>query len=225
VTGTTPGDRGRFDGFDVLAEADHWDHVTRAAVESRIRPSAAAFFDADEAATARALLDRLLAQDDEPKIPLLELIEPRLAAGETDGYRYVDMPDDPDAWKRSLRALDADACAAHGRRFPFLAPQPQKELLESVRTRKGDWHGMPAARVFGLWLRYATTAFYSHPWAWNEIGFAGPAYPRGFKTLAIDRLEPFERRERDARDPIPWMRKVDAAQSEHGVTSEPTEGH
>ena len=36
------------------------------------------------------------------------------------------------------------------------------------------------------------TAFYSHPAAWNEIGFAGPAYPRGYKNLGVDRREPFE---------------------------------
>jgi hypothetical protein len=216
--GVTPGGRGRFGDFDVLGEAGHWDGVTRDVVFARLDPRrAASFFDDDEAVTARALLDRLLAQDDEPKIPLLDLIEPRLAAGETDGYRYVDMPDDGDAWTRSLAGLGADASRAHGRAFAELDELAQRELIEVVRTTKGDWHGMPGSRVFQLWTRYAITAFYSHPWAWNEIGFAGPAYPRGFKTLAIDRLEPFERRERDPRDPIPWLHKVDAAQAEHGV--------
>jgi hypothetical protein len=218
MSAVTPGGRGRFGDFDVVREAGHWDGVTREVVLARLDPNGTGtFFDAGETATARALLDRLLAQDDEPKIPLFELVEPRLAAGETDGYRYADMPDDGDAWKRSLAGLDADASAAHGARFAALDARIQRELVERVRTTKGDWHGLPGARVFQLWMRYACTAFYSHPWAWNEIGFAGPAYPRGFKTLAIDRLEPFERRERDARDPIPWVHKVDAAQAEHGV--------
>ena len=46
--------------------------------------------------------------------------------------------------------------------------------------------------VWSLWTRYACTAFYSHPWAWNEIGFAGPAYPRGYKNTGIDARERFE---------------------------------
>ena len=38
-------------------------------------------------------------------------------------------------------------------------------------------------------------AFYSHPWAWNEIGFGGPAYPRGYMRLGpTSTREPFERR-------------------------------
>ena len=49
-----------------------------------------------------------------------------------------------------------------------------------------------AAHVWSLWTRYVCTAFYSHPWAWNEIGFGGPAYPRGYKNLGIDRREPYE---------------------------------
>ena len=51
---------------------------------------------------------------------------------------------------------------------------------------------MPAARVWSLWTRYAASAFYAHPWAWNEIGFGGPAYPRGYKNLGLDRREPWE---------------------------------
>ena len=34
--------------------------------------------------------------------------------------------------------------------------------------------------------------FYSHPAVWNEIGFGGPAYPRGYKALGIDKREPYE---------------------------------
>ena len=60
-------------------------------------------------------------------------------------------------------------------------------------------------------MRYACTAFYSHPWAWNEIGFGGPAYPTGYKNLGVERREPWEVAERDATDPVPWARRVERA--------------
>ena len=42
-------------------------------------------------------------------------------------------------------------------------------------------------------MRMILTGFYSHPWAWNEIGFGGPAYPRGFMRLgALGPREPYE---------------------------------
>ena len=49
--------------------------------------------------------------------------------------------------------------------------------------------------MWSLWTRSACTAFYSHPLAWNEIGFSGPAYPRGYKNPGIDAREPFEVRD------------------------------
>ena len=56
------------------------------------------------------------------------------------------------------------------------------------------WHRLVAAHVWSLWTPLRT-AFYAHPWAWEEIGFGGPAYPRGYKNLGIDRREPYEVRD------------------------------
>ncbi len=64
------------------------------------------------------------------------------------------------------------------------------------------WHDMPASRVWSLWTRYACTAFYSHPWAWNEIGFGGPAYPRGYKNAGMGRREPWEVADHHDTDPV-----------------------
>ena len=35
-------------------------------------------------------------------------------------------------------------------------------------------------------------AYYAHPWAWDEIGFGGPAYPRGYMRLEHGLPEPWE---------------------------------
>ncbi|HEV2633587.1 MAG TPA: hypothetical protein VGX23_00480 [Actinocrinis sp.] len=57
--------------------------------------------------------------------------------------------------------------------------------------------------MWSLWTRYACTAFYSHPAAWTEMGFPGPAYPRGYKNPGVDGREPFEVRDaRPAEDPV-----------------------
>jgi len=213
--GTTPGGHDRFPGFDVLGQAPGWDAVTQGVVLRRLGPpQPLRFFSVDEEAACRPLLDRLLAQDDEPRIPLFELIDARLAEDETDGYRYDDMPHDADVWRVSLRALDDDACERHQRVFAQLDRADQIELLDAVRTA-GHWRGLPAARLWSMWLRYACAAFYSHPWAWNEIGFGGPAYPRGYKALGLDHRENWERPEVDAHDPEPWARRVEAARARH----------
>jgi hypothetical protein len=214
--GTPNGAEEHFPGYDATAQAATWDEVTRRVVLRRLEPyGALSFFSPEEATCGRALLDRLLAQDREPRVPVIEVIDDRLARRAGDGYRYADMPEDGDAWRRSLVGLDGDAAAQHKRHFAELDWDIQGDLLETVRTTKGDWHGMPAGRVFSLWVRYACDAFYAHPLAWNEIGFGGPAYPRGYKALGIDKREPWEVPEHDAQDPIPWEQRVEAARRRH----------
>src|SRR4051794_17185147 len=192
--GRTPGDQGeRFPGFDVLGGIGTWDVVTAGVVLGRLGPPPSPrFFDPDEEAIARPLLDQLLDQRGEPRVPVLEMIDARLAEAQTDGWHYDDMPEDGQAWRDSLHALEADAQKSSGRGFAQLSWTDQTGLIQAVQDLgDGRWHGLPAARVWSLWTRYAATAFYAHPWAWNEIGFGGPAYPRGYKNLGLDRREPW----------------------------------
>ena len=121
------------------------------------------------------------------------MVDARLAAGETDGWRYDDMPEDGQAWRNTLALLDADAHQLSGTAFADAPPADQARLVQAVQDlASGNWHGLPAAHVWSLWTRYACTAFYAHPFAWAEIGFPGPAYPRGYKNIGVGKLEPFE---------------------------------
>ena len=185
---------GRFPGFDAMSQARHWDQVTADVVLGRTGPPPALkFFTAAEEACAAALLDQLTGQNEEPRIPVLQMIDARLAAGETDGWRYADMPEDSQAWRDTLSHLDADAALRCGTAFADATSVDQMALLQAVQDLgSGEWHGLLAAHVWSLWTRYACTAFYSHPSAWSEIGFPGPAYPRGYKNLGVGKREPFE---------------------------------
>jgi Gluconate 2-dehydrogenase subunit 3 len=191
----TPGHAAaRFPDFDVLAEVDAWDPVTAGVVLARVGPQPPLrFFTPAQEAVARPLLDLILDQHQEPRVPVFEMVDQRLAELATDGWRYEDLPPDPEAWTRSVEALDEDARSRRGTGFAHCDDETRGGLLTSLLER-GDqrWHGMRADRVWSLWSRYACTAFYSHPWAWNEIGFPGPAYPRGYKNLGVDAREPFE---------------------------------
>jgi hypothetical protein len=220
--GTTPQGRGRYPGFDVLDEVDAWDDVTAGAVLARLAlPGDLAFFTPGEVGIAAPMLDLLLAQDCDPRVPVLALIDQRLAVGETDGWHYDSLPEDGHAWRESLAALDTDARAAHtGRGFAELISNEQAELLQAVQDLSSDgkkWHEWPATYVWSLWTRYACTAFYSHPWAWNEMGFPGPAYPRGYLNPGVNARERWEVAERRPIDPVGVAERVEAARREHDL--------
>ena len=184
---------GRFPGFDVLSQAGHWDTVTAELIAKRTgQPPAPRFFTSTERASAAALLDQLTGQCDQPLgVPVMEMVDARLAAGETDGWHYADMPEDGQAWRDTLGYLDKDAHSRCGTSFADAPRQDQAAIIQAVQDSH-EWHGLAAPRVWSLWTRYACTALYSHPSAWSEMGFPGPAYPRGYKNAGVGRLEPFE---------------------------------
>lgn len=206
----------RFPGYDVMSQAPEWDPVTQAVVQARLGPRPAlAFFSPSEEAVARPLMARLLDLEEEPDVSVLEGIDQRLATGQLDGYRKEDMPPAPEMWRRSLVALDEVSRQRCGERFAQLDRDRQLLVLESIRTG-GDFGGMSGPEVFAAWLRFGCTELYAHPHIWNEIGFGGPAYPRGYKANSPGVREPWERPDAaPSEDPVPVGARMEQARQRH----------
>ena len=164
------------------------------------------FFTRAEAATLGAFCDLVMAQDREPKIPVLNMVDAKLFAGELDGFRYADMPDDRETWRRVALGLDAAARAARGGRLRRRVRRTCR-CGSSTRFAEGELHGevwdeLPPDKTWKVVSRAILSAFYSHPWAWNEIGFGGPAYPRGYARLGAGQRESWEGAPAFERDPV-----------------------
>jgi hypothetical protein len=196
--GTTPQMRGRYPDYDVLEQADHWDDVTRRVVIDRVETvPEIRFFTVAEAATLSLLCDVLTAQDSEPRIPLINFIDEKYAGGTLDGYQYDDMPDDREAWRLVARGLDEEAERRAGSAtFAATDAATAEAIVEDFAggsLQGGAWAQLSVAHAFGLVMRTVLSCFYSHPWAWNEIGFGGPAYPRGYSRFGSPQLQDGER--------------------------------
>jgi Gluconate 2-dehydrogenase subunit 3 len=136
-----------------------------------------------------------------------EMIDEKLAAGRLDGYQYIDMPDDRDTWQLVLAGLDHTATQGYqAASFAACAQQRQESIVGEFaegRLTGGAWERLNVSRAWSVVMRMALSAFYSHPWAWNEIGFGGPAYPRGFMRRGGAGIrEPFETVGATDEDPV-----------------------
>jgi hypothetical protein len=206
--GITPQMIGRYPDYEVFDAADTWDPATRQVVTERLYPSGPLrFFSADEEPTLRAFCDVTTAQDSEPRVPVAAMVDAKLADGRLDGYRYADMPSDDRTWRLVLQGLDETARERHdGTRFAELRAEDREAIIGELADGKlegGAWRQLNVARAWSVCMRAVLAAFYSHPWAWNEIGFGGPAYPRGFMRLGpTSTLEPFERPGATSEDPV-----------------------
>jgi len=192
----------RFPGYDVLKKrnSQSWNDQTREVIDRRvaINPNLHRFFNEEEWQTMRAVCERIVPQTvaRPHPVPLAAMVDEKLHSNAGDGYRYAELPPMREAWRKGLAALDAEAKSRHRRRFHDLTPLEQDAILTAVQTGDaGDpaWHDLPPRSFFAKRVLHdIVSSYYAHPTAWNEIGFGGPASPRGYVRMNFDRRDPWE---------------------------------
>jgi hypothetical protein len=188
-------------GFSTLAQQAYWDKATRDVVLNRVyNVPPLRFFTPVEVPLAQAVVDRVLPQDDrddEHKVPILNYIDERLAQGRTGGYRFEVMPPDGEAMRLGLRGIELIAQHLYGQPFVDLRPDQQDAVLLTLHDGEPPagqeiWDRMSVKHFWLLLAQDCAGAYYAHPYAWDEIGFGGPAYPRGYMRLENGQREPWE---------------------------------
>lgn len=220
---------GYYPGFSTLAQQAYWDDATRGVVLDRVTQEPPyRFFTAEEATLLEAVCARLLPQDDRDsahRIPLAPRVDERLYTGVIDGYRYEDMPPDGEAYRLGLRGIQAIAQALTGDQFEQAQPRDQDRILKSIHDGEPPaatdiWQRVPPPLFWSLLMQDVIEAYYAHPWAWDEIGFGGPAYPRGYMRLEGGKPEPWEKREQR----YAWAPPPDALSGEYAPSDAPDAG-
>ncbi|CUH40803.1 hypothetical protein JSE7799_03540 [Jannaschia seosinensis] len=190
----------RYPDYDVLDKRDSpsWDDITRHVVAGRLNPPERQFFDDALWDVLIALCDTIMPQPDRDR-PIAIWIDAALAQNRTTGTRYDNLPPMREAWKRGLAALEAEARLCHGRPFHDLAQDAREALLKAIDREEvaaPEWNDLPPRRMFREVLaNEIVRVYYSHPDAWSEIGFGGPASPRGYVRLGPNRRDPWEAEE------------------------------
>lgn len=196
---------GYYPEFSTLRQQKFWDAKTREVVLDRVsNVPKIRFFTPQEARLLEAVCDRVLPQDDRDaahKIPIVPQIDKRLYENSHNGYRYDDMPPDREAFQLGLIAIEKIAQHRHGCGFLEIGPLEQDGILLSLHNGNPSaahdiWLRMPVDRFWMLLVADCADAYYSHPWAWDEIGFGGPAYPRAYMRLERGEAEPWESEEK-----------------------------
>lgn len=192
---------GYYPGFSTMAQKAFWDETTRNLIIMRLeQPPSIRYFTAEQAKFWRSVFDHLVPQYDrtpDRRIPLVEQIDDRLYHNRTIGYRYENMPHDREAFHLGQQAIDAESLKRYGGEFVLLPHHQQELVLKAVHDQKpiaADeiWKKMSIGRFWQMLMQDALESYYSHPWAWDEIGFGGPAYPRAYTRLERGEPEPWE---------------------------------
>lgn len=191
--------------YDVLDKwaSPSWNDQTRAAIRQRLEQVPKRRFLSDqEWSLLQAIVDRLVPQPDRDEpVPIVPWVDALLYHNHTPGFRYADMPPMRDSWRQGLRAIADEARNRHGSDFVEISPALQDELLRDVENNRVDrrcWGNLPAGGFFKYHLlKEVVGIYYSHPAAWSEIGYGGPASPRGYARLGANERDPWEAEELD----------------------------
>jgi Gluconate 2-dehydrogenase subunit 3 len=192
----------RYPGYDVLNKRNSmsWNDQTRKVIDQRLAldPDRHLFFSDEEWPTLRALCDRIVPQTTvrAHPIPVAAMVDEKMYTNAGDGYRYASLPPMRETWRQGLAALDAESRDRHSLRFHELEPLQQDAILKAVQDGKVTnraWRDLPPKSFFTKRLLHdVVSSYYAHPTSWNEIGFGGPASPRGYVRMNFDRRDPWE---------------------------------
>ena len=192
--------RERYPGYDVLAKrhTPSWNEKTRRVIDERLAlPREPRYLSHEEWLVLEAICDRIVPQPQtRSPVPLAAMVDAKLFENRGDGYRDYRLPPLREAWQRGLHAINAEARRQQNVGFAALDTAEQDALLRAVQQGTlsgGGWDGMPPEIFFTKrLLPDIVTLYYAHPTAWNEIGFGGPASPRGYVRMDFDRRDPWE---------------------------------
>ncbi|MGE5654026.1 MAG: gluconate 2-dehydrogenase subunit 3 family protein [Bacillota bacterium] len=187
-----------YPGFSVLDEERKWDPHTRAIVKSRTgsfgEPSV---LTAEQTRALKAVLVQLIA-DDRAEILryLVDHLDQKLRNPIGQAERKTGIPSFSKLLPMGLDNLDRYCVQHQGGSFDQIAHEEQCRLLQSIAQGAlpvGNHWGSPhQSEFFTQLLAEAVSAYYSHPWVWSSIGYAGPAYPRGYMRIELGLTEPWE---------------------------------
>ena len=189
-----------------LIQSDRVSPHTRAALTSRAEPIGPDYrpvmLTAEELATLRAVLARVLPQHGPDTIDLGARMDTALATGTGDGWRFADLPPDPEACRSGLAAIDSASRAAHGLGFTHLLAADQESVLAWAASGDGvtvgGWTGRQMQRWFEDLRAEAVKLYVAHPATMARIGYSGIAYGgdgdrlQGFQALEPGAHAPWE---------------------------------
>lgn len=193
---------GYYPGYSTLSQSKFWDAATRKLIVDRVQsPPPMRFFNEEQWTFWTVVFDHLVPQSDrteDRRIPLVAALDHRLSENRTSGYRFEDMPHDRLVYRSlGMHAINAEAQARYADDFLALDHLAQEIVLRTIHdgrpiAGKDIWAHMSVHRFWQLLMSDAVEAYYAHPWAWDEIGYGGPAYPRAYTRLERGEPEPWE---------------------------------
>ncbi|WP_028548956.1 gluconate 2-dehydrogenase subunit 3 family protein [Paenibacillus sp. UNC451MF] len=187
----------RYPTYDIMSAQHEWDQNTRSIVNERLHTGGDYLFLSVLEAEMLRTWCSLLMDDERGEIMqfVIEHIDRTLSSG-IESERKLNSPRAALLLRAGLEALDDSCQLLYTERFFHLESERQLQIMTSISDEDAlpheVWKHVPQKVFFQKLLSLTTEAYYSHPRVWSEIGYGGPAYPRGYVRMHPGQLDPWE---------------------------------
>lgn len=175
-----------YPGYDVWDQHEAWDEHTRQIVRMRKTPQVLyKFFTYEEGMIMQTLI-RVLTDDHRLEVItyVLEHLDQSLSSPIGESQRKVNVLPKKMLIKDGVGRIEFISHRKFGSGFETLQPGQQAEVLNVTKQDYPDF--------FKGLLYDVVEAYYSHPIVWSDIGYGGPAYPRGYVRVEKGLVDPWE---------------------------------
>lgn len=184
--------------FNVLDSVKEWDPVTADVVLKRLGPFPPLKYLSDEEEPKLRVICKHLMYDNRDEIFdwVIHFIDTRLNDKMGEYQRSSKAPPEHILVREGLKAIDELARKLYGTDFLSIGVQEQFDIIASLQVGEAaeipQWSQIPQKDLFDKLLVLTVAPYYSHPTIWSEIGYGGPAHPRGYYRLEIGLADPWE---------------------------------
>lgn len=194
-------DKTHYPNFNVMDEKLEWDPHTRKIVGKRTETSSFSSFKyltGKESSTLFQLCTTLLDDDRYSIISfIINHFDTMLTSSIGESQRKTGVPKQSVLIRDGLALLDQACIQIYGSSFDSLSEEAKKEVVGNLMQgnftlQSSEQITIPVKDFIQKISSEATAAYYSHPTVWSEIGYAGPAYPRGYVRTELGLTDPWE---------------------------------
>ena len=196
--------RSQYPDYNVLTQVKEWDPHTREIVLKRLGPFPPPKFLQQGEVEMIKNIARHLTFDNRNEI--LDYVvfysDEKLASEIGESERKPGVPKEKDLIRLGLKAIGDSAERIHQAKFPELDQKKQCAILAALQNGQAqgipDWDKVLQQALFKKLTELIISAYYSHPTIWSEIGYGGPAYPRGYVRIEPGLTDPWEAKRNDS---------------------------
>ncbi|QST00620.1 gluconate 2-dehydrogenase subunit 3 family protein [Pontibacillus sp. ALD_SL1] len=188
--------RTHYPTYDVMSEKNEWDPVTQQVLFTRIHPSESSILTPDMKRTLQALAKTLFPSHlGEQTLSLTMVLDQRLTAKKLKAFPKGANFSKELIILKGLTFMEQEAITEHGKTFYLLDEKTRNELVRKWRSSDGDpsiWAEVHSDLFFSTVSAEIVKIIYSDPAIWSDIGYGGPAFPRGYYAFGPHQFDEWE---------------------------------